>query len=63
MMNCIYKLSEKLIESINENIELQEFESIDEFIKCVNDKNPDAIFSLSVFGQSGGCSEDEWMFF
>lgn len=63
MMNCIYKLSEKLIESINENIELQEFESIDELIKCVNDKNPDAIFSLSVFGQIGGCSEDEWMFF
>lgn len=63
MVNCIYKLSKELIESIYENIDLEVYKSVDEFIKCVNDKNPDAIFELSVLGQIGGCSEDEWMFF
>lgn len=63
MVNCIYKLSKELIESIYENIDFEVYKSVDEFIKCVNDKNPDAIFELSVCGQIGGCSEDEWMFF
>lgn len=63
MVNCIYKLSEELIESINEEIVFTDYKDIDELIKHVNDKDPDAIFSLSIFGQIGGCSEEEWMFF
>ena len=63
MVNCIYKLSEELIESINREIAFSGWEDIDELINHVNDKDPDAIFSLSIFGQIWECSEEEWMFF